>query len=164
MRDFYIGLDNGCSGTGCVLDRNGKIMEWFKAPSFDYTEYNKTKLRTIKRMNRNELKKLLQLYADRNTFVLMEQPYQNPKGFLNSMSAARSYEVTLGVIEELKLPHQVIDSGVWQDVLLPAGCKGIQLKKASRDVAKKLFPEFVIPAGEDGDGILLAEFARRNNL
>jgi hypothetical protein len=50
--------------------------------------------------------------------------------------------------------------------MFPKGLKGIELKKASMDIGIRLFPhlEEVIIKQKDADGLLIAEWARRNNL
>ena len=52
----------------------------------------------------------------------------------------------------------------WQKTMLPQGLKGSdQLKKASMDVGKRLFPclSAIIDKHKDADGLLMAEHFRR---
>lgn len=48
--------------------------------------------------------------------------------------------------------------------LLPKGCSGEELKKASLDIGNRLFPQFDNIKHPDRDGILIAEYARRNHF
>lgn len=58
------------------------------------------------------------------------------------------------------------DSKHWQRILLPKGAKGPELKKASMDIGCRLFPEHekLIRKHKDADGLLIAEWARRENF
>lgn len=87
----------------------------------------------------------------------------NPGRFLATASALRACEATLIVIESLKIPYQWIDSKEWQKALLPSGLKGPQLKKASKEIGLRLFPNIQLKH-EDYDGLLIAEYARRQQL
>ena len=50
--------------------------------------------------------------------------------------------------------------------MLPKGCKGAELKAASKDVGIRLFPQHkeIIVKQKDADSLLIAEWARRNDL
>ncbi len=70
------------------------------------------------------------------------------------------------VIEQRCYPHMYIDSREWQKMMLPDGVKGTtELKKASRTVGKRLFPQHQeLIDRVDADGLLMAEWARRMRL
>ena len=51
-----------------------------------------------------------------------------------------------------------------QKDMLPKGCKGEELKKASLDIGNRLFPSFKTVKHPDRDGLLIAEWARRKGL
>ena len=55
---------------------------------------------------------------------------------------------------------------IWQKKLLPQGCKGEDLKRASEDIGLRLFPSLrpVIKKHKDADALLIAEWARREDL
>jgi hypothetical protein len=62
------------------------------------------------------------------------------------------------------LPYRYIDSKSWQKEFLPSGLKGSdELKKASLQVAQRMFPKLDYSKIKDGDGILIAEYARKTN-
>ena len=100
--------------------------------------------------------------------------------FSTTISAARALEATLIVLEQFKIPFRYVDSKEWQHEMLPKGLqdripKGTksemtkakkvrraERKMASRDIGKRAFPHLDFP--EDADSILMAEWARRNNL
>jgi hypothetical protein len=84
----------------------------------------------------------------------------NSTRFNATLSAIRALEATLIALEESQFPYEYIDSKEWQKLLLPKGLKGSdELKKASLDVGKRMFPELEIK--KDADGLLIAEFMRR---
>jgi hypothetical protein len=87
----------------------------------------------------------------------------NSTRFNASLSAIRALEATLIALEESKLPYEYIDSKEWQKHLLPKGLKGSdELKKASLDIGKRLFPSLELK--KDADGVLIAEYLRRKQL
>jgi ribosome biogenesis protein Tsr3 len=91
----------------------------------------------------------------------------NPGRFTATISAVRALEATLIVLEELDIAYDYIDSKGWQKDLLPLGLKSSdQQKKASAEVGIRMFPQFkeLITKHKDADGILIAEWARRNKL
>jgi hypothetical protein len=85
----------------------------------------------------------------------------NPGRFFASMSAMRALESTLIVLELHNIPFVYLDSKEWQQVLLPKSLKKDDLKKASLDIGKRLFPK--LPLKGDADGILIAEYLKRKN-
>lgn len=89
----------------------------------------------------------------------------NPGRFQASISAVRALEATLITLELLNIPYQYLDSREWQRDILPKGVKGAdELKRASLDVGKRLFPQFAHMFKGDADGILIAHWARLKGL
>jgi hypothetical protein len=171
MNNLYIGIDNGTSGTiGLVKTEKYNECEFFETPSFSEQDYTKKK-KNISRINSTELFNILKNTIEKNNydkiFAILERPMINPTRFVASICAARAFESTLTIIEVLQIPRQFIDSKEWQKELLPQGLKGSdELKKASKDVGCRLFPQFkdLIVKHGDADGILIAEYAKRKNL
>jgi hypothetical protein len=56
------------------------------------------------------------------------------------------------------------DSKDWQKDMLPRGCKKEELKTASLDIGKRLFPSIDWKGFKDADSLLMAEWARRKGL
>ena len=166
---LYIGIDNGTTGSIGWAGEDiapGMIL----TPTFKEQSYTKAK-KIISRIDHLALKQefieLIAPYRPDEVFVVMERPRINPMQFATSISAARSLEATLCIIEDLGLPRMYCDSRQWQTVLLPKGIKGSpELKKASMDIGCRLFPAFVdlITKHKDADGLLIAEWARRAAL
>jgi len=167
---IYIGIDNGVTGTIGWVDENlcPGISE---TPVKEEQSYTKTK----KNINRIDYPKLLDELKDiqgaaepNEVLVVIERPMINPMRFQASVSAARSLEATLIAIEQLGFPRIYIDSRQWQKVLLPQGCEGKELKKASMDIGCRLYPggptEQIIRKHKDADALLIAEWARREKL
>ena len=158
MKKAYIGIDNGVSGTIGIITDSFAIIE--KTPVNKVQDYTKAK-KIINRVDVVELKNMLEI-EDYKIFALLERPMINPTRFAASISAVRAFEATLCVLESMKIPYQFIDSKEWQKELLPKGCSGDELKSASLDIGKRLFPHLNINH-PDMDGLLIAEYARRKN-
>lgn len=168
MKKVYVGIDNGVSGSIGVV---GDSIEsrFIPTPVKKEASYQKSKKTNINRIDFPVLYAFLkeQKELGESIFVCIERPMINPTRFQASVSASRSLEATLIVIELLELPYQYIDSKAWQKVLLPAGLKGsVEQKSASKDIGIRLFPEHkeIIGKQKDADGILIAEWARRSRL
>ncbi len=160
---YWIGIDNGVSGTIGVISEEGK-SDFYNTPVKSEQSYTKAK-QNITRIEVNKLKEILGKYSNAKVFV--ERPMVNPKMFKASISAVRSLEATLNVLELLELPYQYCDSKEWQKSLLPKGTKGSPaLKKASHDIGIRLFPDHreEIEKHKDADGLLIAEYFRRKNV
>jgi hypothetical protein len=165
MRDYMIGIDNGVTGSIAVLTGNGVFVHWCPTPTFEEPNYTK-KGSMIRRILRQELALVLAPYVGANLKVLVEYPLINPAAVFihTTFSAARSLEATISTLEDLKIPFEYMYAPTWQKAMLPYGLARTQLKKASRDIAHRLYPKLVLPNGADGDAVLLAEYGRRNNL
>ena len=170
MAKLYIGIDNGTSGTIGILGEHN--MVFIETPIVKEQSYTKKK----EIISRVDINKLYEVFAEAmnnegcqpsDCMVVMERPMINPQMFKTSMSASRTLEAELCVVEMLSMPHMYIDSKQWQREILPRGIKGSpELKKASKDIGKRLFPvhEFLIDKHKDADGILIAYWARKNHL
>jgi hypothetical protein len=157
----YIGIDNGVSGTIGIIYSHGKT-EFVKTPVKKEQSYTKKK-QEISRVVIQDLYEILNIPTD--VFALVERPMVNGTRFNASMSAVRALEATLNILELLDIPYQYIDSKEWQKELLPNGVKGSEeLKKASKDIGCRLFPQHreLIEKHKDADGILIAEYAKRH--
>lgn len=162
-KKIFIGIDNGVSGTIGMI--GGKKNIFMKTPTKSCLKYTKKKA-NITRIDVPSLTAVLNTYIlqvnTSDIIVALERPMVNPTRFTSSASALRAWEATLIVIEELELPYEIIDSKEWQKVMLPSGIKGApELKKASRQVGERLFPEFKDIKHPDMDGILIAEYLRK---
>ena len=164
---IIIGIDNGVSGTiGIIYDRKTIFVE---TPIKSCVNYQK-KAKNINRIDFESLHDLIFSYSNLCGYevkAFLERPMVNPTRFEATASALRSFEATLICLEQLSISHEFIDSKQWQKEMLPSGLKGSgQQKKASMDIGIRLFPQFKneIEKHEDADGLLIAEWARRNNL
>jgi len=165
VNKIFVGIDNGTTGAIGIVSDDSNIVKWFPTPIKTELSYTKEK-QNISRIDFPKLIKLLSqevLSYGVPVRVVMERPRVNPGQFRTTMSAMRSLEATLIALEELRIPFSYIDSKQWQKELLPSGLKGPELKSASKDIGKRLFPQ-VDFGKSDCDGILIAEFARRHQL
>ena len=160
MSKFWVGIDNGVTGSICVLSKKECIH--FSTPIKKEISYTKKK----QFISRIDFKKFLECFSKETSFnnfsdnaiCIIERPMINPGRWKASMSAIRALEATLIAIEALQMPYRYIDSKEWQKALLPSGLKKEELKKTAVDVAKRLFPAIQT---KDADSILIAEYARR---
>lgn len=162
MGRIYVGLDNGVSGSiGIVGD---DIESFFcKTPVKKVQDYTKAK-KEVSRLDYNKFMELFSKYNKNDITLLMERPLVNPSRFVSTASALRCHEAELIMIEVMGIRHMFVDSKEWQKALLPKGCSGEELKKASLDIGNRLFPQFDNIKHPDRDGILIAEYARRNHF
>jgi len=167
MKKIFVGIDNGVTGSiGVISPKNSYFL---KIPVKKEQNYTKAK----GNISRIDFPKLLEILDNikslskendfKDIMVLLERPMVNPNRFKASTSALRALESVLISLEMYSLPFAYIDSKEWQRNLLPKGVKGSpELKKASFDIGKRLFPEFTdtIKKQKDADGILIAEYCR----
>lgn len=161
---WYIGIDNGVSGTIGVVDGNKSYF--IKTPVKKEQSYT-VKKQGISRVEFHELYSFLRPFTRRPCFAMLERPLVNPKMFKTTMSAMRTLEAQVLILEALCIPLAYCDSKNWQKIMLPQGIKGSpQLKLASKDIGCRLFPAHkeLITKHKDADGILIAEWARRVGL
>ena len=180
---YFIGIDNGITGSICILDENGKCLHYVPTPVQKTLNYTKEK-EYVARVIVKEMAELLQPYAKSATVVL-ERPMINPLRWKASVSAIRCDESTRGILEALGAKTIYVDSKEWQTPMLPNRkavprlAKGATLtektaqkkltaafasetKELSLMVAQRLFPHITFK--KDGDAALIAEWARKNNL
>ncbi len=181
--NYYIGIDNGVTGSVCVLDESGKCLEYWPTPVEKTLNYTKVK-EYITRVQGNILGKKLRPYAETGT-VVIERPLVNPGRWKATVSALRCDEATRIVLEILGLRFIYVDSREWQSVMLPKRkslpavsrsmtaaektahkTKATAFKKETKElslmVAQRLFPQ--IAFSKDGDAALMAEWARRQRM
>lgn len=166
MSRAYIGIDNGTTGTMGVVGLEGGASHFLKVPIKKEQSYT-IKKQNITRIDFHALYDFLKPFSVGNCFALLERPLINPRMFATSMSAIRTLEAEILILEALHIPFQYCDSKHWQNLLLPKGIKGsAELKSASRDIGGRLFPlhKELINKHKDADGLLIAEFARRSNF
>jgi len=155
---IYIGIDNGVTGSIGIISDSGET-EFYHVPTKNELSYTKAK-KFIDRIDWFELKFILNK-PDEVKMVAIERPMVNPGRFAATQSSMRALESVLIVVEYLNLPFEYLDSKGWQKEMLPSGLKGEELKKASLQIGKRLFPQFSDQYKKDADGILIAEYIRR---
>jgi hypothetical protein len=162
---IFIGIDNGVSGSIGAVDKDGALY-FSPTPVKKELNYQKSKVSFIHRIDFDKMQRILMNFtAIEEVMVSIERPMINAMRFQASVSAARSLEATLIVLESLKIPFQYIDSKQWQIPLLPKGIKGTdQQKAASLAIGNRLFPAFTDAKHPDRDGLLIAEYMRRNRV
>lgn len=167
MSKSYWALDNGVTGTIAWIGDNGS--GFIETPVKKEQSYTKAR-NIITRIDAPKLKAYFEQVLEGhpgNIMAVMERPMISNFRFKASISAARSLEATLCVLESLGVPLLYVDSRQWQSVMLPKGTKGTpDLKKASMDIGCRLFPQHseLIKKHKDADALLIAEWARRTQL
>lgn len=162
MSKVYVGIDNGISGTIGIVGE-GIEPVFVKTPVKKEQDYTKAK-KIITRLDYSKFMELFSVLNKNDVCVVMERVMVNPTRFAATASALRCHEAELIMIELLGCKHMFIDSKEWQKAMLPKGCSGEELKKASLDIGNRLFPQFEDVKHPDRDGLLIAEYARRKNL
>lgn len=135
--------------------------------TFSEQDYCKQK-RHLTRLKARRMFNVLSFLKGRpNVHVMLERPMVNPTRFRASVSAIRCLEATLIVLQDLLyLPIEYIDSKAWQKEMLPMGCTGgPELKRASKDLGIRRFPQFTkqITKVGDADGLHIASFCRKEH-
>ncbi len=180
----YIAIDNGVTGSVCILDEAGALKYYGPTPVRKCLNYTKAK-EFINRVIGTKLYDILKPYAD-NATLIIERPMITPQRWKASVSALRCDEATLIVLELLNISYEYVDSKQWQVPMLPKRSaapgkakKGATeeekkaLKKAraayqketkvlSLAVGQRLFPQATFKG--DADAALIAEWARRQKL
>lgn len=162
MSKIWVGIDNGVSGSIGIVGEGIEPI-FIKTPTKREQDYTKTK-KIITRLDYSKFMDLFGMLNKNDICMVMERVMVNPTRFAATVSALRCHEAELIMIELLGCKHMFIDSKEWQKVMLPKGCSGDELKKASLDIGNRLFPQFEDIKHPDRDGILIAEYARRKNL
>lgn len=160
---IFVGFDNGVTSNGIGVVSSAGEARLYKLPVKKELSYTK-EAKNISRIDYTALCELFgEIVADFNepdVKVGLERPMVNSTRFNASMSAIRALEATLIAVEAAQWAYEYIDSKEWQKVLLPKGIKGSdELKKASFDVGKRLFPRLDVK--KDADGLLIAEYMKR---
>lgn len=165
MSKTFIGIDNGVSGSIGII--HGDDYMFFATPVKSEQNYTKTKAE-IRRIDVVKLDDLFQKYVlsindSSNIVAMLERPMVNPGRFKATTSALRSLEAVLIYLESQKIGLSYVDSKEWQKALLPAGLQKEDLKKASLDIGKRMFPHYSdqFDKQKDADGMLIAEYCRR---
>jgi hypothetical protein len=159
--EFFLAFDNGTSANGVAL-LGTSLVEYVPLPiryelSYTKEEHHITRLDAPK-MEQQILKWNLD---PTKTLVLMERPMINPTRFRASISAVRCLEAELIVIEKFGLNVEYVDSKQWQRILLPNIEGSSELKKASLELGKKLFPNLKLK--KDADSLLIAYWAKNRS-
>ena len=169
-RPVYIGIDNGPSGSIGVIREGWTDFAVLQDRGLVKFEQNWTKAKgNISRLVvpafRMYITKIIWGAPAAN--IMMERPMVNPTRLLATRVALRFLEAQLIVLEEMDLSVEYIDSKDWQtreNGLLPKGVKGTtELKRASKEIGKRMFPSWRAFFEEhgDADGMLIAEYCRR---
>jgi len=159
MITVWIGIDNGVSGSIGIITSDEEV-KFLHTPIKKCLNYTKEK-KFLNRIDYKELFELLCSYSACKINALIERPLVNPSMFNATASALRAYEATILALEETEIGYEVTDSKEWQKELLPHGLHKEELKIASLDVAKRLFPKVEFKGFKDADGLLIAEYCRR---
>lgn len=177
MHEFnrvWIGIDNGPSGSiGIIAESKWQdVVKVYRVPTKVEQDYVKKKA-NVSRLDCCALRRILAKYVDpvrmasgeQATIAVLERPMVNPMRFVATKSALRFLEATLIVLEEAGISREFIDSREWQKALLPRDAKGPDLKDASLQAGRRLYPRlaerFARMRLSDVDGLLIAHYIRR---
>lgn len=168
-RTIFIGIDNGPSGSVGFLvynHRGLRVAELFmRTPTYMMQDYTKAKKR-ISQLDYDIMRKIFRRIKNDNVISAMERPLVNPGRFVATAVGLRVHQQWLDLFNFFHLPMpSSLDSREWQKVLLPKGTEGEELKRRSREIADRLYPNACKHvAGSDCDGMLICEWLRRQNM
>lgn len=152
-----LALDNGTSANGVALLGPDNLVRYEKLPIKNELSYTKEE-HHITRIDATGLDKLIRSFnLPEGTLAVLERPMINPMRFRASISAVRCLEAELIVLEHHKFNIEYVDSKQWQRVLLPGIEGSTELKKASLELGRKLFPKLKLK--RDADSLLIAYWA-----
>lgn len=147
---MWCGIDNGVTGSIGFVSGSEAFM--FKTPVFKDRYYTKKE----KFATRIDTKKLSDILTRFNpTEVAIERPMLNPGKWQASISAARSMEATLIVLENLNIKYFFVDSKQWQKVLGEGNTKVMAI-----EYAKQKYPNIDYTKFKDADGLLIADYVQ----
>ncbi len=76
---YYIGGDNGITGSWGILNSDSSEEHFFQTPAISTLNYQKTKAKHISRINVRQMKALIHnVIGDQPAKVLLERPFINP--------------------------------------------------------------------------------------
>lgn len=164
-KTVYIGIDNGVTGSIGIISSDGDAIQ-LKTPITASMNYSKTVKRMVNKIDYKRLTSMLSAVIKDADIVKcrLERPFINPKFFHQSLSASRSDEITGLILNQLGIGFDYIDSTKWQRSLFPPHVAGRkELKIASNVIGKQLYPLANVDNHEDYDGLLIAEYLRKQN-
>lgn len=147
--EYYIGIDNGNTGTIGITDKDGSPIMFEKTPVHT--------VNGVHRLDHDKFKEILSRYRGKS-IALIERPMLNPKRWKASISATRCDESMKVILEQLGIPYEQIDSRQWQHQLFTGVYEHLTTKQASIDLGNQTFPEYKQHKHTDRDGILIAFF------
>lgn len=164
MSTVYVGIDNGPSGSIGIFNGNETPI-YIEAKTVTMFEYTKKKqmitVLQFRRMYRLFRKLMME---NEQVAVAMERPMVNPLRFVATKTAMRVHQQYLDIFDLMKHPEPMfLDSREWQKKYLPSGTKGPELKTASAQIGKRMFPSCaaMIDKHGDADGLFLAFFLKQ---
>lgn len=156
-------VDNGSSGSIAVLGPDGSLFE--PTPTVECLQGKAGKV--IKRLDHATFKAFMEAHCDRaKTHVYLERPFTaGPMFITTSILAARCYEATLVILEQLGLGYTTIDSKDWQKAILGEVKGSPALKKASMLRGMQMYPAHAkaIKDHGDADALLIAHHYHKIN-
>jgi hypothetical protein len=160
-RKIYCGIDNGVTGSIGIVDPANHQAYQILTPTVKELSYTKKKA-FMTWIDFNEMRQFFEdiMKDDVQLIAGLERPMINPTRFKASVSAVLAWQTTLLILKLLNIPYEYIDSKEWQKKLLPSGLEKEELKSASLDIAKRMYPSAPIE-GKDADGLLIAEHLKR---
>lgn len=162
--EYIIGIDNGVTGGLAIFSLTGDppvdfiLSKQYIKKVRDYTKKEKN----ISRIDVKKLNKILQKYESKSMAVL-ERPMINPTRFVASISASRSLEATLVVLESLNIDYIFCDSKEWQRYFFKNATENT--KVLSKKYGKEFFPQYEkLIEKQDADALLISLWAKSKLL
>lgn len=164
---IFVGFDNGTTGTYGVVDGTGKAISFGETPVKTVRDYT-LKIRHITRIDVLAVMRLLHIFEalGNKLVVVTERPLLNPGLLRGSVSAVRAYEALLVAVElSGHVMARTVDIRNWLTEYIPLSDIR-NTKEDSARIGTELFPQFADAIADhgDADGLLIAEYARREYM
>lgn len=162
--EYIIGIDNGVTGGLAILPLNRDspvdfiLSKQYVKKVRDYTKKEKN----ISRIDVKKLNQILQKYESK-AIAILERPMINPTRFVASISASRSLEATLVVLESLNIDYIFCDSKEWQKYFFKNDIENTKI--LSKKYGKEFYPQYEkLIENQDADALLISLWAKSKLL
>ena len=149
---IYIGIDPGKTGAVAILNayHDTQLIDAYKCPMLGKA-YDEKRMAT-----------LLRPLTDEPRFAILEKVHSMPKqGAVSGFNFGMGFGIWRGILSALEIPYELITPQKWKKEFSLIGKE----KRASTDVAQRLYPKFHFPTTLAGTGIsdavLMAEYGKR---
>lgn len=152
-----IGIDNGVTGTYCVVGPDNSILDFGPIPVVTMQDWTKAK----KKITRIDFPSVIDIFHKwRPSVIGIERPLHNARMFTATVSGARALESVLIAIEVMDIPYSIISARDWQKQYISGGLGGTKARSMARAITGNEAWREAIQKHGDCDSYFIARFAR----